>query len=128
MTYDFNGAWSDLSGVHSPLYYQGWGPEKFSLHDCVKTWHENGAPMSKINIGLSFYGRTFASATGLQEPHSGADIAHWGADEGTPMYYNILKQLTKMKSVRHEPTKYVYVFKISLLFLTCYSFHLWLHI
>jgi chitinase len=90
------------------MYYQGWGPEKFSLDDCVKTWHDAGTPRSKINIGLSFYGRTFASATGLQQEHSGSDIAHWGPDEGTPMYYNILKQLLgnpSMKSVRHEPTK-----------------------
>ena len=55
MTYDFNGAWSELSGVHAPLYYQGWGPEKYSLHDCVRTWHEMGTPMSKINIGCELH-------------------------------------------------------------------------
>jgi chitinase len=107
---DFNGAWSELSGVHSPMYYQGWGPKKFSLDDCVKTWHDAGTPMSKINIGLSFYGRTFATATGLQQEHSGSDIAHWGPDEGTPMYYNILQQLPSMTSVRHEPTKTQYAY------------------
>lgn len=109
-TYDFNGAWSELSGVHSPLYYQGWGPEKFSLHDCVNTWHEGGAPRSKLNIGISFYGRTFAGATGLEQEHQGTDKAHWGPDEGTPMYYNILKQLPYMTNVRHEPTKTQYAF------------------
>ena len=54
---------------------------------------------------VSFYGRTFAGATDLEQEHSGTDIAHWGADEGTPMYYNILKQLPSMTSVRHEQTK-----------------------
>lgn len=82
MSYDFNGAWSELSGVHAPLYYQGWGDPKFNVDDCVKTWHEGGAPLSKINIGISFYGRTFAGATALQQTHSGADMAHWSADEG----------------------------------------------
>lgn len=45
-----------------------------------------GASREKINLGLAFYGRSFASATGLNEPHGGADKAHWAVDEGTPQY------------------------------------------
>ncbi len=45
-----------------------------------------GASREKINLGLAFYGRSFASATGMNEPHDGADNAHWAVDEGTPQY------------------------------------------
>eukprot|EP00804_Cyclotella_cryptica_P020848 CCRYP_011466-RA/>CCRYP_011466-RA protein AED:0.42 eAED:0.42 QI:0/0/0/1/1/1/2/0/195 len=52
MTYDFNGAWSDLTGVHSLMHYQGWGPKKFSLDDCVRMWHEQGTPCQKLTLAL----------------------------------------------------------------------------
>ena len=35
-----------------------------------------------IDIGLPFYGRSFGSATGLDQPHSGADKSKWSLDDG----------------------------------------------
>ena len=100
MTYDFHGAFSETTGINAPLYYQGWGEEDFSVHDCVNNWLAGGGTRDKINIGLPFYGRSFLSATGLNQPHDGADKTTWGIDDGTPQYFNIVAQLPYMTSIR----------------------------
>eukprot|EP00804_Cyclotella_cryptica_P014807 CCRYP_015026-RF/>CCRYP_015026-RF protein AED:0.11 eAED:0.11 QI:481/0.94/0.95/1/0.78/0.75/20/1173/1223 len=99
MTYDFHGAFSETTGTNAPLYYQGWGEKGFSVHDCVENWLAGGGTRDKINIGLPFYGRSFAGATGLNEPHDGADQTVWGIDDGTPQYYNIMAQLPSMTHI-----------------------------
>lgn len=107
MTYDFHGAWDTVTGVNSPLYYQGFGNPQFNLDSCVNRWKEKGAPSSKISIGIAFYGRSFKGASVLNEPHSGVDTHNWAVDEGLPQYFNIVKQLSAgtMTSIRHEATK-----------------------
>ena len=82
MTYDFHGAFSDVTGVNAPLYFQGWGDPDFNLHSCVENWLKSGVDRKKINIGLPFYGRSAGDATGLNQPHSGADKSVWGIDDG----------------------------------------------
>ena len=46
----------------------------------------------------------FATATGLDQPHTGADQTHWSIDDGTPQYFNIVPQLSSMTSVWDEKT------------------------
>ena len=104
MTYDFHGAFSVTTGSNAPLYYQGWGEEGFSVHDCVENWLAGGGTKDKINIGLPFYGRSFAGATGLNEPHNGADQVVWGIDDGTPQYFNIMAQLPSMNHIWDKTT------------------------
>eukprot|EP00581_Thalassiosira_minuscula_P005354 CAMPEP_0183742588 /NCGR_PEP_ID=MMETSP0737-20130205/64777_1 /TAXON_ID=385413 /ORGANISM="Thalassiosira miniscula, Strain CCMP1093" /LENGTH=1396 /DNA_ID=CAMNT_0025978175 /DNA_START=206 /DNA_END=4396 /DNA_ORIENTATION=- len=104
MTYDFHGSWSETTGINAPMYYQGWGEDNFDLHSCVQTWISAGGNRDKINIGLPFYGRSFTSATGLNQPHSGADKAVWGIDEGTPQYFNIVAKLPSMTTVWDKTT------------------------
>ena len=108
MTYDFHGAWDPATGVNAPLYYQGFGDMDFNVDSCVKNWENGGAPASKISIGLSFYGRSFAYASGLNEPHQGADLNNWSADGGLPQYFNIVDRLSTMTSVRHDASKTQY--------------------
>ena len=55
MTYDFNGAFSPVTGMNSPLYPQGWGEEGFSVHECVENWLAGGGTKDKINVGLVSY-------------------------------------------------------------------------
>jgi chitinase len=104
MTYDFNGAFSPVTGMNSPLYPQGWGEEGFSVHECVQNWLAGGGTKDKINVGLPFYGRSFAGATELNKPHDGADQAVWGIDDGTPQYYNIMAQLPNMNHIWDKRT------------------------
>ena len=104
MTYDFHGAFSPVTGTNAPLYPQGWGEVGFSLHECVENWLAGGGTKEKLNIGLPFYGRSFAGATGLNEHHDGADQVVWGIDDGTPQYFNIMEQLPSMTHVWDKTT------------------------
>ena len=59
------------------------------------------------NIGLPFYGRSFAGSglTGLYQPFSSAaDTITWSDDEGTPQYFNIAAKINQFTSIRDEQT------------------------
>lgn len=109
MTYDFHGSWNAKTGVNAPLYDQdGAESEHFSLHACAQTWMEGGARPEQVNIGLPFYGRSFAGKgiTGLNQPHEGVgDLTAWSADEGSPQYFNIVDKISGFTSFRDEQTK-----------------------
>ena len=94
--------------------------------------HFSNCKMYLQDIGLPFYGRSFGAATGLNQPHSGADQVAWGIDDGeqcatffalplplmtsnslffltslpkgTPQYFNIVAQLPSMTSVWDKTT------------------------
>jgi chitinase len=110
MTYDLNGPWNSVTGVNAPLYYQGFGDMNLSVDSCVQIWKDGGAPPSKISLGLAFYGRSFAYASGLNTPHSGSDENNWSADDGLPQYFSIVEKLPAMTSVRHDVSKTPYAF------------------
>jgi len=102
MTYDFFGGWSSVTGANAPLYYQGFpsGFEEWSVDGCVANWMEGGAVKSQLNIGLPFYGQSFAGANGPNQAHQGVDTANWPDDEGKPQYFNIEARLEEMTVVR----------------------------
>ena len=104
MTYDFFGGWSQVTGANAPLYYQGFpaGYEEWSVDGCVNNWRAGGAVDSQLNIGLPFYGRSFANADGPNKAHSGTDTVHWSEDEGVPQYFNIEAALDQM-TVQRDP-------------------------
>ena len=99
MTYNFHSYFSKTTATSAPLYDQGWGGKDFDVHNCVKYRIEGGATCNKINIGLPFYSPLFATAMGLNQPHTGANQTHWYIDGGTPLYFNIITQLPSMTSV-----------------------------
>jgi len=104
MTYDFFGAWSDVTGANAPLYYQGFpdGFEEWSVDGCVENWKAGGATKDQLNIGLPFYGQSYVGATGPNQQHQGNDKVHWGVDDGKPQYYNIEKRLGEMTQSRDD--------------------------
>jgi len=104
MTYDFFGAWGEVTGANAPLFYQGFpeGFEEWSVSGCVENWRKGGAVDSQLNIGLPFYGRSFVGATGPNQEHGGVDKVHWGSDEGVPQYFNIESKLSQM-TVQRDP-------------------------
>jgi len=86
MTYDFHGSWNSETGANAPLYDMSGSPE-FSVHGCVENWKEGGGDPDQINIGLPFYGRSFAGngLTNFGQSFGGkADTATWSEDEGSP--------------------------------------------
>jgi len=104
MTYDFFGAWSDVTGANAPLYYQGFpeGYEEWSVDGCVNNWKKGGAVDAQLNIGLPFYGQSYVDATGFNQQHRGNDKAHWGVDDGKPQYFNIEAKLGEMEVQRDD--------------------------
>ncbi|KAL7473604.1 hypothetical protein ACHAXS_014064 [Conticribra weissflogii] len=114
MTYDFHGAWDNITGVNAPLYDQAEGdPEPgWSVHGCVENWigtssdnAKGDAQRPKVNIGLPFYGRSYLDAKELYVPHGGLDEINWKEDDGSPQYFNIMARMGEMTSVRDNVTK-----------------------
>ncbi len=110
MSYDMHGAWDALTGTNAPLFDQGWTDKepRWSAHGCVDTYVEAGIPLSRLNLGLPFYGRSFQIATGMKQFHDGADDINFHLDEGSPQYFNIVSQLKEMTTYRHEKTRTQY--------------------
>jgi chitinase len=80
MTYDYHGPWFDHAGHNAPLYTSGNDPDG-SVDRSVRHWLGKGVPASKLNIGLPFYGRRYAS-TGIYTPSTGGEAVDYAAIEG----------------------------------------------
>lgn len=110
MTYDFNGGWSNIAGHNSPLYdYPGAEFQNFSLDATYKKLVALNVNLSKVNLGVAFYGRAVntavAPALGAQTQKaqvvfsvdgpvlSAADMTRFAAMEGTPYYTQILHEI-----------------------------------
>jgi len=59
-------------------------------------------------MGLPFYGRSFRGATGMKQHHEGADDINYHLDEGSPQYFNIVNELKRLTTYRHEKTQTQY--------------------
>ncbi|WP_158250355.1 glycosyl hydrolase family 18 protein [Aquimarina sp. I32.4] len=110
MTYDFNGGWSNKAGHNSPLYdYPEAEYQDFSLDATYKKLAALNVNLSKVNLGVAFYGRavtTEGSPTlggktkktpqvfAVDGPvDSASDLVNFKDMEGTPYYTTILKEL-----------------------------------
>lgn len=91
MTYDFFGTYSTLTSHNSPLYPPAQGDPsciQTSVDLFSKTYN---IPLSKMNVGIAFYGKSVTNTTGLYKTHSGlVDNVVFAEDLGNPMYYNIV--------------------------------------
>ncbi|MHB8056008.1 MAG: glycoside hydrolase family 18 protein, partial [Candidatus Aminicenantales bacterium] len=65
MTYDYHGPWSDHSGHNAPLFSCGDGCG--SMDETFRYARSRGIPLSKILLGVPFFGRSFDCAR-LYEP------------------------------------------------------------
>lgn len=96
MTYDFYGSWDKLAGHNSPLYATPLTDSYATIDGAVNILTSiYGVSPSKINIGAAFYGRSLKTKvkpamlsmlTGKVDNHT------FQQDEGSPLYYNILKK------------------------------------
>jgi len=74
MTYDYHGFWDQLSNHNSPLYAPEKGDSDLCIDSTVKLFLSfYKIPSYKINIGIPFYGRTYANCKDLFMSHSGSD-------------------------------------------------------
>jgi chitinase len=96
MSYDFFGAFSPSTNHNSPLYAPLEGDPTFNVHSTIERLvMDHEVPQEKITVGLAFYGRSSKTITtpALHSPTTGqVDDITYAEDEGSPLYYNILKQ------------------------------------
>jgi GH18 family chitinase/chitodextrinase len=111
MTYDYNGGWSNKAGHNSPLYdYPNAEYANFSLDATTQGVKAAGIPLSKVNMGVAFYGRGVVTSgpAALNAPTvkraetvspdgpvmTCADFTNWPKDvwDGTPNYQAIVAQ------------------------------------
>jgi len=78
MTYDLNGEWDPLSGHNAPLYPAGQSDTSLNVDAAFKLYTQTfHVPSSKVNLGVPFYGHSYAMCTALYAPHAGADTVHF---------------------------------------------------
>ncbi|KAL5291960.1 CHIA.2 family protein [Megaselia abdita] len=58
MTYDLHGSWDGVTGMNAPLYSN----DGLNVDAGINYWLQQGAPASKLLMGVAFYGRTFTLA------------------------------------------------------------------
>ncbi|PLX05728.1 MAG: hypothetical protein C0594_06815 [Marinilabiliales bacterium] len=93
MTYDFSGTFDAVANHNSPLYAPTQGDSEWNLDRAFYNVTQlHGVPPEKVNLGVAFYGRSMTNCAGLFETHSGlANTSLFAADEGSPLYYNVLE-------------------------------------
>ncbi len=107
MTYDYHGAWDNVTGFLAPLY----ADPSATYNDSVTKWEFNVnytvnwylkhvPDRTKIVIGLPFYGRSFANVpdknNGLYQPFSGTPAGTWGSaseTHGVMDYWDIASRI-----------------------------------
>jgi chitinase len=108
MTYDFYGAWDSVANHNSPLYPSA-GADTSRCVDAAfrlfnSTYH---IPASKINIGVPFYGHTYAHCTALNTPHAGTDTTHFSRFGA--FYSDIVQQMDKCTRYWDDRAKVPYL-------------------
>ncbi|XP_053686881.1 acidic mammalian chitinase-like [Sabethes cyaneus] len=103
MEYDFHGSYDGVTGENAPLTA---GPadvtpqqKELNVMNSVEYWLSEGAPASKLNLGMPLYGRTFtltnANVNGVGKPTSGAGQAGpYTAEAGFLGYNEICEKLS----------------------------------
>lgn len=123
-TVDLNDAESSaLAAPQAPLFADPAHSDAYrSVHSCLISYLVGGVPEDKINLGVSFYGRTYRGTSDMYTAHEGADASHWlwrgagvDADGGVPYYgiYPMLQpgnQRVSLVTVRDDVTKSEFAF------------------
>lgn len=94
MTYDFYGAWDKKAGHNSPLFPSAGEDSNTCVDGAVQLlMNKYGVSADKINIGAAFYGHALKTKeisslflTGKKDAETFRD------EEGSPLFYNILKK------------------------------------
>jgi len=102
MSYDYFGAWDQVTNHNSPLYAPASGNPDFNTAQSVdRLINVYGVNPQKIALGIGFYGRSVVTLQepGLHVPSTGVpDYATFGADEGSPLYYSIVSQINQFET------------------------------
>ncbi|MBK7909606.1 MAG: glycosyl hydrolase family 18 protein [Bacteroidota bacterium] len=98
MSYDFFGAWDATTNHNAPLYAPNVGDVTFNCDSAItRLIQVYGVDPGRITLGVPFYGRSAVTtgAPGLFVPSTQtADNITFFTDDGSPLYYNILLNLS----------------------------------
>jgi chitinase len=108
MSYDFFGAFDNITGINSPLYAssQDTGTRAYFNTDyAARYWVQNGCPREKLNIGMGTYGRCFtlsdANINGINAPAKGPCLAgEYTKEAGFLSYYEVCQFLAKPGTIQ----------------------------
>lgn len=96
MSYDFFGTWDATTNHNAPLYAPAQGDPTFNINSAINSLLTTyNVPANKICAGLAFYGRSHitTNAATLHGVGTGqADKITFSADDGSPLFYNILQK------------------------------------
>lgn len=93
MSYDFHGVWESTNNHNAPLKAPLVGDPTFCVDAAFTALTSvHGVPARKVNVGLAFYGRSALGSPALFGTNTGqANTGLFWADEGTPLYYNVVR-------------------------------------
>ena len=117
MSYDLNGAWSNVTGHNSPLFVRSdeQGEDRYlNIEWAANYWLAGGCPKEKLIIGLATYGRGFdltdETQTGLGAPSKDACSAGtYTREKGFLAYYEICEKLPVGTRVWNDEHKAPYM-------------------
>jgi len=108
MTYDLSGTWDPVSGHNAPLFSPNDHDSSRNVDAAFRLYTvTHKVPASKVNIGIPFYGHTFANCAGAYLPHSGADTVHFSV-HGC-FYYDIVREMEKLQRFWDDRAKVPYL-------------------
>jgi chitinase len=83
MTYDLFGPWGQISNHNSALYGPLQGDSARCMDGAFRLYHQEYAvPAEKINLGVAFYGHSYANCTEIYSGHQGADTTLFQGNNG----------------------------------------------
>ena len=96
MTYDYYGSWSPRSGHNAPLYASTVADSVLNIDATFTLFNQTlHVPASKINLGIPFYGHSFAQCTALNGENHGSDTTLFPG--GDVNYYSLVQYLGKYR-------------------------------
>jgi chitinase len=96
MTYDLHGPWADpdntVTNHQAALYSPAEANPTLCIDSAVQYYISQGVPSTKIVIGMPFYGRSFASSSGLYTAYTGPGSGTT-QEKGVLFFYDIKQNL-----------------------------------
>ncbi|CAF5051020.1 unnamed protein product, partial [Rotaria sp. Silwood1] len=106
MTYDYHGAWDNVTGINAPLYGKNSLEEDDSddgrwknVNTSIHYWLSKGCSANKLNLGLAMYGRSFTLTNDSNSISVGTETIGGGLagpytkENGTLAYFEICQKL-----------------------------------
>jgi len=121
MTYDFFGPWEPISNHNAPLFAPAQGEPSHNFDAAFKLYtQEYKIPPEKINLGVPFYGHSYANCPGLHSPHNSTGKTFF-SEIGGSSYVNLFHHRHLFTRHWDDRAKVPYLYSDSLQLLVSYD-------